>query len=286
MDESQDYYAILGLEREATPEDIRRAYHRKARKLHPDVNQDTGATEIFLQIQKAYDVLTDPTARAAYDLTLPPPPSGAPLVEFSTIYSRPSLMRLNEPQLVYVLIELAAPENTQTGPSLPLNVCLVIDHSTSMQGERMDMVKSTAIELVRQIRPDDSLSIVAFSDRAETLVSAGQRLSRNAIEEQIKHIMTGGGTEIYHGLESGYMEVRSKASRNCVNHIILITDGRTYGDEEKCLQIAEQAATYGIGISSLGIGNEWNDVFLDSLATRTGGSSVYVSHAGDIKQFL
>ena len=286
MENPLDYYAILGLEREATPEDIRRAYHRKARKLHPDVNQETGATEIFLQIQQAYEVLTDPTTRAAYDQTLPPPPSAAPLVELSMIYSRPSLMRLNEPQLVYVLIELAAPENAQTGPSLPLNVCLVIDRSTSMQGERMDMVKSTAIELVRQLRPDDGLSIVAFSDRAETLVSAGQRLSRNAIEEQIKHITTGGGTEIYHGLESGYTEMRSKANRNSVNHIILITDGRTYGDEEKCLLIAQQAATYGIGISSLGIGNEWNDVFLDSLATRTGGSSVYVSHAGDIKQFL
>jgi Ca-activated chloride channel family protein len=286
MDESQDYYAILGLDREATPDEIRRAYHRKARKLHPDVNQETGATEIFLQIQKAYDVLTDPTAKAAYDQTLPAPPSPAQLVKLTSIYSRPSLIRLNEPQLIYVLIELAAPENAQPGPSLPINVCLVIDRSTSMQGERMDVVKSTAIELVRQLRAEDNLSIVAFSDRAETLVSAGQRLSRNAIEDQIKHITTGGGTEIFHGLESGYMEVRSKANRSSVNHIVLITDGRTYGDEERCMQIAEQAATYGIGISSLGIGNEWNDIFLDRLASRTGGNSVYVSHAGDIKQFL
>jgi len=286
MDRSQDYYAILGLDREATPDDIRRAYHRQARKLHPDVNQETGATEVFLQIQTAYDVLTDPATRAEYDKTLPPLPDAAPLVELSTIYSRPSLIRLNEPQLIYVLIELAAPEYAQTGPSLPLNVCLVIDRSTSMQGERMDMVKSTAIELVRQIRPEDTISIVAFSDRAETLISAGQRLSRNAIEDQIKRITAGGGTEIYHGLDSGYMEVRSKANRNSVNHIILITDGRTYGDEEQCMRIAEQAVAHGIGISGLGIGSEWNDAFLDSLAARTGGNSVFVSHAGELKQFL
>jgi Ca-activated chloride channel family protein len=286
MDGAQDYYAILGLDRDATPDDIRRAYHRKARKLHPDVNQESGATEVFLQIQKAYDVLIEPAARADYDKTLPPKPSTASLVELSTIYSRPSLIHLNEPQLVYALIELAAPANVQTGPSLPLNVCLVIDRSTSMQGERMDMVKSTAIELVRQIRPDDTISIVAFSDRAETLVSAGQRLTRSAIEDQIKHITTGGGTEIYHGLEAGYMEVRSKSSRSSVNHIILITDGRTYGDEDHCLRIADQAAANGIGISGLGIGTEWNDVFLDSLASRTGGNSVYVSRPGELKQFL
>jgi len=150
----------------------------------------------------------------------------------------------------------------------------------------MDMVKGTAIELIRQIRPEDNLSIVAFSDRSEVLVSAGQHLTRNAIEDQVKHITTGGGTEIFHGLESGYMEVRSKASRNNVNHIILITDGRTYGDEAECLKIADQCAIYGIGLSCLGIGEEWNDVFLDGLTARTGGSTVYVSQPEDIKRFL
>jgi Ca-activated chloride channel family protein len=286
MGTDPDHYAALGINRDATPEEIRRAYHRKARKLHPDVNEETGATELFLNIQYAYEVLSDPAQRIEYDQNLPPLPRTAPLVEFSTIYSRPTLLRLGEPQLIYVLLDLAAPANTQTGPSLPLNLCLVIDRSTSMHGERMDMVKATAIELVRQVRPEDTLSIVTFSDRAEVLVSAGRNLARSTIEEKIRQILTSGGTEIYRGLEAGYLEVRSKANRTSVNHIILITDGRTYGDEAQCLEIAEQSTTAGIGISSLGIGAEWNDAFLDGLTSRTGGSTVYVSHAQDIQQFL
>ncbi|OGO26803.1 MAG: hypothetical protein A2W33_02480 [Chloroflexi bacterium RBG_16_52_11] len=286
MGTEPDHYAALGINRDATPEEIRRAYHRKARKLHPDVNEETGATELFLDIQYAYEVLSDPAQRLEYDQTLPPPPRTAPLVEFSTIYSRPTLLRLGEPQLIYVLLDLAAPTNTRAGPSQPLNLCLVIDRSTSMQGERMDMVKATAIELVRQVRPEDTLSIVTFSDRAEALVSAGRNLSRSTIEEKIRQILTSGGTEIYRGLEAGYLEVRSKANRTSVNHIILITDGRTYGDEAQCLEIAEQCTISGIGISSLGIGAGWNDLFLDGLTSRTGGSSVYVSRAQDIQQFL
>lgn len=287
MSPQADYYAVLGLEREASPEDIRRAYHRFARKLHPDVNEEAGATELFLEVQEAYETLSNPERRIEYDKTLPPvPKSSMPAVDLSILYSRASLMRLNEPQLIYVLMELSTTTKAQAVPSLPLNLCLVIDRSTSMQGERMDMVKATAIELVRQIKPEDSLSIVAFSDRADVLVSASQRLARPAVEDQIKQITTGGGTEIFHGLESGYMEVRSKANRSFVNHIILITDGRTYGDEAACMNIAAQAAGNGIGISALGIGDEWNDVFLDALTSRTGGSTVYVSRAGDIKQYL
>ncbi len=285
MEKFSDYYAALGLERDATAEEIRRAYHRKARKLHPDVSDETGATELFLQIQHAYEVLSDPEQRAEYDKTLPPLRT-TPLVTLSKLYSRPALLQIKEPQLLYVLIELTPPADAPLGPGLPLNVCLVIDRSTSMQGERMDMVKSTAIELVRQLRPQDNLSIVVFSDRAETLVSASQRLSRSAVEEQIKNITPGGGTEIFYGLEAGYLEVRSKATRNAVNHMILITDGRTYGDEEQCLLVADQAAIAGIGISGLGIGEEWNDVFLDNLTSRTGGSSTYIAKPGDIKQFL
>ena len=286
MGTEPDHYTALVVNRDATPEQIRRAYHRKARKLHPDVNEETGATELFLNIQFAYEILSDSTKRAEYDQTLPALPREVPLVELNTLYSRPALVILNEPQLVYVLLDLAAPENSQTGPSLPLNLCLVIDRSTSMQGERMDMVKATAIELVRHIRPEDTLSLVTFSDRAEVLISAGRNLARTTIEEKIKQISTSGGTEIYQGLEAAYLEVRSKASRNSVNHIILITDGRTYGDEAQCLEIATQANAAGVGISGLGIGAQWNDVFLDGLTSRTGGSSVYVSHSEDIQQFL
>jgi Ca-activated chloride channel family protein len=167
-----------------------------------------------------------------------------------------------------------------------MNVCLVLDRSTSMQGERMDTIKSSAIELIRQLRLEDIVSIVTFSDRAEVLFSAGKRSDRQEIEKKIKMIHPGGGTEIFRGLEAGFFEVRSRFSNAYANHIILLTDGRTYGDEADCLRIADQAAIYGIGISGLGIGSEWNDVFLDSLAARTGGGSMYLSQPKDIDKLL
>lgn len=63
----RDYYDILGVSRTATPEEIRRAYRRLARQYHPDVNKSPDAEERFKEINEAYEVLSDPDKRAAYD---------------------------------------------------------------------------------------------------------------------------------------------------------------------------------------------------------------------------
>ena len=63
----QDLYEVLGVPRNAAPEDIKKAYRRLARQYHPDVNRDDGAEEKFKEIAAAYEVLSDPNKRAHYD---------------------------------------------------------------------------------------------------------------------------------------------------------------------------------------------------------------------------
>jgi len=68
MPVANDYYGILGVRRDAGPEEIKKAYRRLARELHPDVNPDPALQERFKEVTQAYEVLSDPEKRQMYDL--------------------------------------------------------------------------------------------------------------------------------------------------------------------------------------------------------------------------
>lgn len=282
----QDYYVLLGVSRDSSPEDVKRAYIEAAQKLHPDKNTAAGETELFLGVQQAYETLSNPTRRAQYDATLPPEANTSLPYRHKIIQSRASLSRRGEPQMHYLILELEPPEDSQKTSSPPLNVALVIDRSTSMLGQKMDVVKATAIQVLRNLRPQDILSVIAFSDRAEVVIPAAYHQERSKLESRIYAIQPSGATEIFQGLEAGAKEVMRSIDAKRVNHIILLTDGHTYGDEQQCLTLASKLAEQGIGVSGMGIGGEWNDIFLDALSTRTGGSSAHISEPPDIKRIL
>ena len=287
MPTKPNLYATLGVSRNATQKEIKRAYLEAAQRLHPDKNVAAGETEIFLDIQQAYETLSNPNRRKEYDATLPPEKESPTLpVNYRIFYSRPNLVRSNESQLLYTLLEISSPEKSDEIPAPPLNVSLVLDRSTSMKGEKMDVLKNAAIKVMRNMRSQDIFSVVTFSDRAEVIIPASYPYDKRKLESRIQMLHPSGGTEIFQGLQAAFDEIKRNAGRERVDHIILLTDGRTYGDEQQCLELAERASQQGIGISAMGIGKEWNDKFLDNLAKHTGGSSRYISRTQDIQNFL
>ncbi|HNZ12251.1 MAG TPA: DnaJ domain-containing protein [Anaerolineaceae bacterium] len=286
MPSGADYYNALGLTIDATPEEIRTAYFEAARRLHPDINPDPKAQEIFLQIQTAYDVLSNPRRRADYDAGLPADLRARPDINLSVKYSRPAVPAIGEAQLFYVLLDLNCTAELDATRTPPVNLCLVIDRSTSMRGERMDMVKANVVQLVRQLRPHDILSLVLFSDRAEVFLPPMRVADINRLESQISMVQCGGATEIFRGLEAGYSLLTRYGDSRANRHLVLLTDGHTYGDEAPALNLAERAAQENIATSALGIGSEWNDVFLDRLTSFSGGNTYLINSARELENFF
>ena len=87
---SVDYFAVLGVPRNATTEDIKRAYREKARAYHPDINQSPDAADRFREIVEAYEVLSDEDQRKAYIL--------AQIEQQKKVKSTPSAWQLRQEQ--------------------------------------------------------------------------------------------------------------------------------------------------------------------------------------------
>ena len=100
MQSKQDYYTILGVNRDASAEENKRANFNAAQKLHPDKNTAAGETELFLDVQQAYEVLSNAKRRLQYDATLPPEENPALPYTYKILYSRPNLVRLDEARRV------------------------------------------------------------------------------------------------------------------------------------------------------------------------------------------
>jgi Ca-activated chloride channel family protein len=284
-----NYYSRLGILPTATLEEIETAYHQAAWQLKPENNSDPNSIELFLRVKEAYEFLLDQTKRTDYNKLLPPNFNPFKEILINTTFSRNELAISSDPQLLYVYIDMMVrkktiDESSRTKP--PLNICLLIDTSTSMAGDRFNAVKNVSTEIVRSLGRDDILSIVSFNDFATILVPASRILDSRYAEEKIIQLKTRGSTEIFKGMQAAKSEIMRFHSSTLINHMILITDGHTYGDEEHCYGLASESIRQQIGISAIGIGEKWKDAFLDKLTSIAGGGCEYAQNPNSIKNIL
>lgn len=286
MPDKTDFYRRLNIGTGASEEAIKKAYRIAARKAHPDVNKNDGATQLFLDIQEAYKVLSDPDKKGNYDQGRDPHDSSSGILT-AFEYSQESLLILEEPQVIYSLIDIVSTKDEiQKNDDLPLNIALVLDNSTSMKGQRLDFLRAATKQIINDLGEEDLVSVISFNDRAKVLLPSQSQPSDIKVDTALNELFAEGGTEMFQGLEAGYEEIRKHPTLNYVNHIILITDGHTYGDEENCITLAKNAADQDIGISGLGIGIEWNDEFVDQLCAQTGGQSLFIKDLKQVNEFL
>lgn len=205
-----------------------------------------------------------------------------PGINLQHTLSRTVLTVSDEPQLIYVLLEAHAEGVAQQMAKLPLNLCLVLDRSSSMRGERLMQVKEAAARIVDQLGPDDYFSLVVFNDRADVVIPAQRAIKKSDLKAAIAQIEAASGTEMAQGMALALQEVQRPFLTRGISRLILLTDGRTYGDESRCVEIARRGQSRGIGLTALGIGTEWNEDLLETMTASENSRAQYIATAQDV----
>ncbi len=193
--------------------------------------------------------------------------------------ARPALQVSSEPQMVYLMVTGRSAMMAQK--HLPLNVCLVLDRSSSMRGERLFQVKEAAYQVISQMQSSDGFGLVAFNDRAEVIVPSQLVREPEALKTMVMSLEARGGTEMAQGLALGLQEIE-RPKINGISRLILLTDGRTYGDEHACVELARRAQRRGIGLTTLGVGTEWNEDLLETMTAGPNSRTQYITAASEI----
>lgn len=188
------------------------------------------------------------------------------------------------PQLNYLLVE-AQPVGVPSVP-VPLNFCLVLDRSGSMKGEKLANMKSATRRVIERLTPQDIVSIIIFDDTVQILLPATYATDQADLLAQVDTIEECGGTAMSLGMEAGKNELERYMTNDRISHMLVLTDGQTWGDESTCRSLAESMGQKGIRITALGVGAEWNEKLLDDLALLTNGVSDYIADPTQIDTFF
>ncbi|HXY54239.1 MAG TPA: VWA domain-containing protein [Nitrospirota bacterium] len=193
------------------------------------------------------------------------------------LLSKDTLQVSEAEQAVYAFVEIKAESGIMFGAT-PANFGLVLDRSGSMDGEKIDNLREAVGYVVDHLNDDDLVSVTIFDDQVETLVANQPAKNRQEIKSGLTKVIPRGGTQISDGLKAGLAEVRKGYAKNRVNRILLLTDGQTWDDEDACLELADEAGAQNIAITSIGIGEDWNEKLLLQLAERSHGNSHWIQN--------
>lgn len=186
-----------------------------------------------------------------------------------------------------VEIGLQAPAALAPSGRPRLNLALVLDHSGSMSGEKLEYVKQAAIHALDLLQAEDHIALVAFDSKV-TLISPSVPASANnraEIKRGIYAIRPGGMTFLSGGWLAGCQELASTAQEDSLNRALLLTDGEAnegITDLEQLAHHARELSLRGISTTTFGVGRGFNEHLLEAMANEGGGNFYYIETPSEI----
>jgi len=193
------------------------------------------------------------------------------------------------PGEVVVKIDLSAGADHHKARRTPLNLGVVLDRSGSMTGAKLAKAKQAARMLVDRLRPDDFFSFVIFSDEARVVVPAQRVEDPEALKEKIERVEAEGSTALYAGVKLGAGQVAEFFSSRRINRVILLSDGIANvgpSSPQELRRLGGQLAERGISVTTIGVGEDYNEDVMAGLAEASDANYYYVQDTEKLPQIF
>lgn len=165
------------------------------------------------------------------------------------------------------------------GTRTPLNLCLVIDRSGSMEGPPLEYVKQACSHVVDMLSPNDILSIVTFEEVVDVLMPPQRVTNKQPIKDGIQRIVAGNTTDLHGGIMLGAAQVAQVTDPGRSTRLVVFSDGDpTTGvkDFQALVAASGDIKSRGITCTYLGFGPDYNEELLASMAKKAGGNYYYI----------
>jgi len=186
----------------------------------------------------------------------------------------------------YLLVDIKAGKMTRGQERIPLNICMVIDRSGSMEQEnKLENVKKAAMFVVDHLEKDDYFSLVAYDTQVSTPVPVAHPSDRESLKSIISTLSPGSSTNLSGGLMEGYTQVRTHYRPGMVNRVLLLSDGLAntgITDPTQLQKIATSKNLQGMTLSCFGVGSDFNEDLMTNLAEFGGGNYYFIHNPDDI----
>jgi len=166
----------------------------------------------------------------------------------------------------------------QAGRS-PLNLCLVLDRSGSMEGAPLEYAKQACRYVVDLLSPNDVLSIVTFEEVVDVLMPPQRVTSKEPIKEGIGRLQVGNTTNLYDGIALAAQQLSAFNEPGRATRMIVLSDGDpTAGikDFATLVSYAGEIKSRGITCTFLGFGPDYNEELIAGMAKKAGGNYYYI----------
>jgi len=186
----------------------------------------------------------------------------------------------------FVLVEVGASDRVAIDARAPVNLSIVIDRSGSMKGRRLDNAIAAARGMLSRLRPDDTVSVIAYDNDAELLVApttvAG--IDRFAFERTLAALRGGGNTCISCGIDLARSQIRRRR-RDAINRILLLSDGvanRGLTRPAQFRDLGDQTRRERTAVASIGVDLDYDERTLFALSQASNGHHYFVENPSDL----